>query len=398
MGGYECADHINRSGERVNLHLTTEHDVRVEEDYQDLSAIGIKVVREGICWSAVETEPYVFDFSEVHNRIKAAEKYGIQQIWDLIHFGYPDGIYPTHPHFCDRFEALCGAFASFYSRNSSQELFVVPVNEISFLSWHSGDVRGTVPFAVNSGWDIKYHLCKAALAGIRVLKIIDPDCRIVLVEPMIKIHAVNDSDHAFVYELNQNQFQAMDIIAGRMCPELGGSEEYLDILGFNYYWNSQWEHGVGSLDWPDPEGKRTAVSELLTTAWNRYKKPMFLSETGHFGVGRSEWIEEISLECIEVIDNGIPLIGLCIYPVTDRPDWDDLSSYSNCGIWDLDQQNNRIPELSYIETIRQCIKGIDIAIQNSPLNLDVTKTDLEIETKTNSRISEFFNGSASFVL
>ena len=235
IGGYECADHINRSGERINLLKETQHDIRVFEDYEALAGIGIKTVREGICWSSVEVAPGVFDFSEALNRMQAAEKFGIQQIWDLIHFGYPDGIYPTHPLFCKRFVELCEAFALFYKKNTKEPLFVVPINEISFLSWHSGDVRGTVPFAVNSGWDIKYHLCKAAILGIKMLKNTDPECRIILVEPLVKIHASEQQPD--VHELNENQFQAMDIIGGRMCPELGGSEEFLDILGFNYYWN-----------------------------------------------------------------------------------------------------------------------------------------------------------------
>src|SRR5690606_28213433 len=184
MGGFECADHINRSGERVNLLKETAHDLRAMEDYQLLSEIGIRVVREGICWSQVEKSPYVYDFSEVHHRMEAAEKTGMQQLWDLVHFGYPDDLSPTHPKFCERFVGLCRAFADFYKQYSKQRLFVVPINEISFLSWHSGDVRGTVPFAVNSGWDIKYHLCKAAILGIQALKECDPSCRIMTVEPL----------------------------------------------------------------------------------------------------------------------------------------------------------------------------------------------------------------------
>ncbi|WP_432221940.1 hypothetical protein ACRASX_15830 [Flavobacterium sp. TMP13] len=352
MGGYECADHINRSGERINLLKVTQHDIRVDEDYYALSSTGIKTVREGICWSAVETAPGLFDFSEVYNRMQAAEKYGIQQIWDLIHFGYPDGIYPTHPLFCDRFTALCAAFATFHQQKSTQKLYVVPINEISFLSWHSGEVRGTVPFAVNSGWDIKYHLCKAAILGIQKLKQVAPTCVIVLVEPLVKIHPSGTEDLVHLFNLNEHQFQAMDIIAGRMCPELGGSEEYLNILGFNYYWNCQWIADGDSLDWPDPQQKRTPVADLLQTAYERYKKPIFLSETGHFGSGRVEWIEEIIQECITARKNGVDINGICIYPITDRPDWDNLNSYSNCGIWDLDENSNRIPHYEYINAVQ----------------------------------------------
>jgi beta-glucosidase/6-phospho-beta-glucosidase/beta-galactosidase len=366
MGGYECADHINRSGERVNLLRETEHDIRAEEDYRDIAELDIKVVREGICWSAVETAPYVFDFTEVQNRIHAADKLGIQIIWDLCHFGYPDGLIPTHPQFCDRFVALCKAFASFHKTATKQQLFVVPFNEISFLAWHSGDVRGTVPFAVNSGFDIKYHLCKAAILGIDALKETDPNCRIVLVEPVIKIHAAHPDDAELVEELNSHQFQAMDIIAGRMCPELGGKEENLDILGFNYYWNNQWEHNISTLPWPETEPKREKLSNLLQAVYLRYNRPIFLSETGHFGDGRTEWIEEVTQECVEALNRGVQLEGMCIYPITDRPDWDNLQSYSNCGIWDLDHNKNRIPYLPLVNTVFEAQKVLSYCLNNGP--------------------------------
>ena len=355
LGGFECADHINRSGERVNLLKETGHDIRVDEDYRNLVAMGIRTVREGICWSIVEPQPYVYDFSTIAPMLDAAARYGIQQVWDLCHFGYPDGIYPTHPHFCDRFVGLCEAFALFHKRRTTDRLYVVPINEISFLSWHSGDVRGTVPFATNSGFDMKYHLCKAAIRGIRKLKEVNPSCIVVLVEPLVWMHAADVTDTATVATLNEPQFQAMDILLGRMCPELGGSQALADLLGFNYYWNCQWREGGGPLDWPETlAGERIALGRLLELAGNRYRKPMFLSETGHFGSGREEWILEITEEVASLMGKGIDFYGICIYPVTDRPDWDALDRYSQCGIWDLDAHKNRIPHLSYMQTIAGC--------------------------------------------
>jgi beta-glucosidase/6-phospho-beta-glucosidase/beta-galactosidase len=351
MGGYECADHLNRYGERINLLMETQHDIRVEEDYELLSSIGIKVVREGICWSQVEKIPGYFDFSEVLSRMEAAERYGIQQIWDLIHFGYPDGIYPTHPTFCARFLSLCHAFANFYITNSKQPLFVVPINEISFLSWLSGEVRGTVPYGVNAGFDIKYHLCKAAILGIRVLKEAIPACRIILVEPLVTIHSPLGVYDPEIVNKNEHQYQAMDMIAGRMCPELGGDESLLDILGLNYYWNCQWEDRAETLPWPANDGRRKPLSDLLENTYKRYGRPIFLSETGHFGCGRVPWLEEVTSECMKAIQRGVVFYGICIYPVTDRPDWDDLSRYSNCGIWDLNEAGDRIPEVSFINAI-----------------------------------------------
>jgi beta-glucosidase/6-phospho-beta-glucosidase/beta-galactosidase len=345
-GGFECADHINRSGDRVNLLAETAHDQRVREDYRLLIDVDIRTVREGICWSNVEKMPYSYDFSEVKNRIDAAAELGIQQIWDLCHFGYPDDLIPTHPKFAERFVSLCKAFAIFFKQVTDQRLFVVPINEISFLSWHSGDVRGTVPFAINSGFDIKYHLCKAAIKGVEALKEVDPDCQILLVEPMIHIHPGIAATDEEIRRVNEDQFQAMDIVMGRMCPELGGTSKHADLLGFNYYHDCQWEHGGPPLPWPDLDpmvSRRTPFSSLLKKAFERYQKPVILSETGHFDERRAQWIQEISDECLKALALGVDLRGICIYPAIERPDWDNLSHLHKAGLWDLDSFKNRIP-------------------------------------------------------
>jgi beta-glucosidase/6-phospho-beta-glucosidase/beta-galactosidase len=355
MGGYECADHINRSGDRVNLLFETEHHTRVLADYKLLEQTGIKTVREGICWSNVEKQPYVYDFSEVKTRLLAAEQTGIQQLWDICHFGLPDDLMPTHPKFHVRFAALCTAFAEVYARHSKQKLIVTPINEISFLSWHAGDVRGTVPFAINSGADIKYHLCRAAIAGIKAFKAIVPDCRILIVEPLIKIHMMPDELHPEdVVKHNNSQYEAMDIIGGRMYPELGGDPSYLDLLGFNYYYNNQWQHNGINLWWPKYLDLHVPLSRLLLTVYERYQRPVLLTETGHFGEGRADWLEFLIPECLEAINLGVDLQGICLYPLIGRRDWDDSNHYHNSGLWDIDNPfKERIVCEPYLNIIQQ---------------------------------------------
>ena len=388
MGGYECADHINRSGKRINLLKETEHDKRASEDFRLLASLGIKVAREGICWSDVETAPFVYDFSEVNNRLRAATENGIQVIWDLCHFGYPEGMIPTHPQFPERFMSLCRAFALWHKEATSEPLFVVPINEISFLSWHSGDVRGTVPFAINSGFDIKYHLCKAAIAGIEVLKQTDPTCKVLLVEPLVKIHPANDEiSQEELEELNSHQFQAMDIIAGKQCPELGGSTDLYDFLGFNYYYNNQWDHLDQTLHWPAVERPLTPLSELLKTAYHRYSCPIILTETGHFGSGRSQWIEEISIECRKAITEGVDLRGICIYPVIDRPDWDNLDNYHDCGIWDLDEKKNRIANESYVNSVKKCMALLDAEYEIQQNEVEQFEAEERVKNELISKVT-----------
>jgi len=370
MGGFECADHINRSGVRINLMQETGHHLRLTEDYELLSSLGIKTVREGVCWSVAEKSPSVFDFSSVTARIDAAAEMNMQIIWDLCHFGYPMDLIPTHPLFATRFMDFCREFTLFHNNYTNEKLYVVPINEISFLSWHSGDMRGTVPFAINSGFDIKYHLCKAAIAGLEIIRQIDPEAVLILVEPLVKVHrGFEEISEERLRELNELQYQAMDIISGTMCPELGGSTDLFDMVGFNYYYNNQWDHLHQTLPWPSLDNRLTPLSTLLNEGYHRYSKPVILSETGHFGENRAQWIEEISRECKIAMAQGVDLSGMCIYPVIDRPDWDNLEYYSNCGLWDLDHEKNRIPHEPAIRTVKKCIQHL-----NSDFNKKVQRT------------------------
>lgn len=78
---------------------------------------------------------------------------------------------------------------------------------------------------------------------------------------------------------------------------------------------------------------------------------MILTETGHFGPLKADWFQETIVECAVAIQAGADLRGICIYPVIDRPDWDDLTSYCQCGLWDLDDEFNRIPHSPSIDRV-----------------------------------------------
>jgi hypothetical protein len=261
---------------------------------------------------------------------------------------------PTHPHFADRLTQICVAFAKLYRYHTEDPLIITPINEISFLSWLSGDARGTVPFAVASGFDQKYHLCKAAIKAITGIKEADPAAQVLLVEPLIRVHPqVGHDTNESITGFNEAQFQAMDIVTGRMCPELGGSAGHMDLAGFNFYYNNQWEHCGPVYGWCRQK-RRTSFAILLQEAYQRYNLPVVLSETGHFGVDRSAWMELITDDCIEAIQAGVPLKGVCIYPVLDRPDWDTPENIIPCGIWSYNQHYERSADEDYLATVQAC--------------------------------------------
>ncbi|RVU02967.1 amine oxidase [Mucilaginibacter limnophilus] len=341
MGGYECTDQLNISGNRVDLINATHHLSRLKTDYEDIKDFDITTVREGIRWSHVEKQPYQYDFSVVQTMLAEGKSNGIQQIWDICHFGYPDDLSPLHPHFTKRFVGICRAFVEFYrSEYPADVLIVTPINEVSFISWLGGEAAGTTPYCTGQGWTIKYELMRAYIAGIKAIKELDPSIRILTTEPIVNIVPPLFANKAEIEEAakaHEEQFQALDILVGRICPELGGSPDLLDMMGVNFYYNNQWVVGFNEfLPWLNEEEdlRWRPLSALLTDAYNRYNKPIVLTETSHPKEDRPLWIDFVTNECFKAIQQGIPFWGICLYPIIDRPDWDNLTYWHQSGLWD----------------------------------------------------------------
>jgi hypothetical protein len=344
MGGFECTDQLNAFGHRVDLLGATGHLEIIDQDYENLALLNIKTVREGIQWSRVEIAPYVYDWSALAPMVAAAKRHGIQQVWDLCHFGFPDDLTPLHPMFARRFAALCREFVRAYRElGPGDELIITPINEVGFISWLGGDVRGTSPYCTGQGWEVKYALMRAYIEGVAALKREDESIRIMSTEPLVNITAAEDAgamDHVTAAMRHNDQFQATDILCGKMCPELGGSPEYLDIVGVNYYYNNQWLAGSHQmLGWNDEtmHPNWRPLAHLLEDIHRRYGRPLVISETSHPHEDRPVWIERIADECAAALEAGVELWGVCWYPIIDRPDWDHLDQWHRSGIWDRDE-------------------------------------------------------------
>ena len=361
MAGYECSDQLNCFGNRVDLLESSGHLTMLDEDYKSLSSFSIKTVREGIRWSQVEKKPYQYDWSSVIFMFEKGKQNNIQQIWDICHFGFADDLTPLHPMFARRFAALCRAFILLFKKHfPNKTLIVTPINEVSFISWLGGEAKGTTPYCSGQGWEVKYNLMKAYIEGITAMKAVDPYTRILTTEPLVNIVAPIDATDEIkesAEEANENQYQATDILCGKLCPELGGKPGYLDIVGFNFYFNNQWENVDHIfLSWKDksehPEWK--SLSHLLTQSFERYHRPIVLSETSHAGTDRPYWINFIGEECNKVLQNNIPLLGVCLYPIIDRIDWDYTDTWHHSGLWDVNESGDstsRILNESYADSL-----------------------------------------------
>ena len=143
------------------------------------------------------------------------------------------------------------------------------------------------------------------------------------------------------HALTQAQFEAWDMLCGRLEPGLGGAPRYLDVLGVNYYHDNQWQHPSGQrLHWHVGDVRRRGLDDLLNDVWQRYRRPLFIAETGHVGAGRARWLDDVAYAAHRALARGVPLQGICLYPLLDRPDWEDPTRWHRSGLWDVRWQSD----------------------------------------------------------
>lgn len=339
MAGFESACHINRKGVRLDMMAETQHDRFADEDYFRLRQMGITSVRDTVRWHLIDKGGR-YDFSSVDGMARAARNNAMQVIWDLCHYGWPGDVDLFSPAFVDRFARFSTAVARYFREQSDAVPMYTPINEISFLSWAAGEVGWFHPFAVDRGSEVKRQLIRAQIASIEAIRDADPRARIISVEPVINVIPprgkpdVNGAAAAY----NNSQFEAWDMLVGAQAPELGGHPKYLDVIGVNFYHDNQWEHPGGrKIAWHiHPRDPRWVPFHVLfKRTYDRYRRPIFVGETSHVGSGRAEWLREMAEELVQAIDAGVPVEGVCLYPIIDRFEWEDPTHWHNSGLWDF---------------------------------------------------------------
>jgi beta-glucosidase/6-phospho-beta-glucosidase/beta-galactosidase len=340
MGGFESACHVTRKGTRLDLLADTQHDRFVAEDYAQLADVRIATVRDTIRWHLVEATPGRFDFGSVRPYLEAARRHDVEVVWDLLHYGVPDDVDLFSPSFVPRFARFAQACAQLIRDHSDDVPFYTPINEISFFAWAAGEVGWFHPFAHGRGAELKRQLVRGWIAAVDAIRAVDPRARFLAVDPLIHVVPPLGQPDAGgrAAAMRESQFEAYDMLAGLRDPELGGAPTYLDVMGVNFYHSNQWEEPGGArLHWHvSPRDRRwMPLGRLLAEVHGRYRRPLIIGETSHVGVGRAEWIREIADEVCLALDAGVPLEGICLYPLIDRFDWDDRAHWHNSGLWDF---------------------------------------------------------------
>jgi beta-glucosidase/6-phospho-beta-glucosidase/beta-galactosidase len=361
-GGFECSTHVRRSGQRLDLVEATAHDRFADADYLRLQREGLGVAREGVRWHRVEASPGKYDFRSVLPIVRAARKTGTRVLWDLCHFGWPDHLDLFQPEYVSSLARYGAAFARWLARETDEPGFFVPINEISFFSWASGDEGSMFPFATGRGFELKAHLVRAAIQTMEAIWSVEPASRFMHVDPIIHVIASprHPEEKAAAEAYRMSQYQAWDMLAGHVWPELGGEERHLDLIGVNFYPQNQWFYnlrGHQRVRRFSPLSRKHPLyrpfREMLREIYERYRRPLFVAETGAENRLRPGWLRYVCQEVDAALAEGIPIYGVCLYPILNHPGWvDDRHCYN--ALWDYpDERGNRAIYLPLARELRR---------------------------------------------
>jgi beta-glucosidase/6-phospho-beta-glucosidase/beta-galactosidase len=359
QAGFESATGYNRHRQWIDQVAATQHDLQIDEDYRRLRETGLLTAREAVRWPLVDRRGRRYDFSSLAPFCAAAEKHGIELIYDLFHYGYPERIDLFSTDVPRRFADYCFASADHIARQMPGARWFTPVNEPSFFSWAGGEVGLFSPHAVGRGWELKVQLIRAAIRGIDAIRAACPGARIVNVDPICRAAVPREHPNLRSETESYNQsvvYQGWDMLSGRLLPELGGTPRHLDLVGLNYYWTNQWEWGQSSLPLAPDDERRWPLSRLIQQVWNRYGAELLITETSHVGELRPVWLRELTNEVKAALDRGVPLHGVCLYPILGMPEWHAPDEWTQMGLWELRPNGDRlerVPHEPMMEALRE---------------------------------------------
>jgi len=367
--GYECTYALTEAGDRLDMLSVSRHDEYCRIDYNLIKELGITTVREGLSWSEIDKGDGVYDFSRFEKMMETGKEEGIQQIWDLNHFDYPEDISVFTKEFVQRFAHYAQATVTLIRKYQKNILYIVPINEISFFSWIAADQGKWAPYLHGSsnGLKFKQQLVRASIAAMKAICDIDSDVRFIHTDPFMNRVALEPANATAIKHTNQFnniiRYEAWDMISGKTFPELGGHPKYLDIIGINYYFHNQ-EFVISegkrkishkAMEWESPS--RIPFWHMIEFVHERYQRPIVISETGSYEDLRYTWWSRTLSEIKVGLEKGLPIAGVCAYPTVDRP---NAINYllRRSGLWDFEDDDPklvRIPHQKSIDVIKQFI-------------------------------------------
>ncbi|MFL1461142.1 beta-galactosidase [Roseococcus sp. DSY-14] len=323
LGGFEGSTHRRRDRRRVDTIASSAHDLHAARDYALMRELGIGATREALRWHLIEPAEGRYDWSSVLPILRAARAHGVEVVWDVCHWGVPEGLDVMSTAFPARAARLARAFARLLREEGAPAAGWVPMNEMSFWAWAGGDMGHFEPWLEGQGDALKRQLFHGHLAVVEALRAAGERAPVIVAEPLINVVPEPGDPEAarLAAGHNEGSFAIVDWL-------LAADRSSVDVVGFNHYPHNQWVWDGPQIWWDD--GRFRRLASLLADAHRRFRKPLMLAETGAEEPRGDAWMGYVAEEVARALDAGVPVEGVCIYPIMDYAGWDN-DRHVPCG-------------------------------------------------------------------
>ena len=337
--GIENSYPLLADGTRHDQLVQCGHYDRWREDFGLARSLGIDALRYGPAWYRTNPAPGRYDWSSVDDQMAWLRDSGLTVIADLCHFGAPDWLdgfqdpaLPLH----------LAAYAREFAKRYPWVRYFTPVNEIlvaanfsAMLGWWNERATGSVPFA-----RALRNLAMAHELAVEAILAERPDAIIVQAESFEQFTPADASVEAAEQATfwNEARFAALDLTLGRMPSPvirdllMRGGMTTTDFaflrepralgqrwIGVDYYVTS--EQLVDGDGHKRAAPARIGLAALAAAYHDRFRVPLFLSETSRVASRGADWLGEQWRECEALRALGVPLEGFTWFPLGDVIDW-----------------------------------------------------------------------------
>lgn len=374
-GGIEST--VNRVGDTYFDQMQWNgHTTRIG-DLDLITALGVSVLRYPILWErTAPTTVAEADWTWADERLNRLRALGVRPIVGLVHHGSgPPHTNLLDPAFPERLAEYAGAVAARYPWIEDY----TPINEPLTTARFSGLYGYWYPHGrdATTFYRILLNECRAVIDAMRAIRQVNPTARLIQTEDLGKTFSTGFLQYQADYE-NERRWLSYDLLNGRIehnaawqhmryCgitdAELDWFGEHAcppDIVGINYYITSERfldedtdiypsrTHGGNGLDhYADVEAVRVrrkgiaGPDGLLFDAWDRYKRPVAVTEA-HLGGEPEEqlrWLAELWATARDLWHIGVDLRAVTVWSLFGAHNWHTLvtrdEGYYEPGVFDV---------------------------------------------------------------
>jgi beta-glucosidase len=356
-----------KTGRTLDEYQLTDHYERWRTDIDLFAHLGLRAVRYGIPWHRINPAPDVWDFSWTDRALDHLLSLGIQPVVDLVHYGLPSWIEGAYLH--PNFDELMAQYAAKVAERYRGRIHTyTPLNEPRITAWYCGKLGWWPPSL--RGWPgflrIMIGVCRGIVRSVGATRAIDDEIVHAHVDATDLYEAIAPELQVEAHRRQEIVFLALDLISGRIKPghllhgwmlkngvsasELDWFEEHaieLDLVGINLYPMFSEKRLLSTSSGTRIRMRYASaaiVERLADLYWQRYRRPVFISETASEGSVRKRlaWLNESVDAVRQVRARGVPLFGYTWWPLFALISWgyregrkDPAHYLKQMGLWDL---------------------------------------------------------------